>query len=77
VDAIDERSTALDRREAELDERERQVAEREQQAEQPADGDGTDGGSEDGDGEGLLPDLDPDEVETFFDRLLDRIRDLF
>jgi hypothetical protein len=71
VDRIDERSLALDRREAELDERERAIAEREQQADEPADGDG------DGENGGLLPDLDTDEVETFIDRILERIRDLF
>jgi hypothetical protein len=85
VEAIDERSTALDQREAQLDERqseldqrEAELADREQQAEEPADG-GEPGGGGDGDdgGEGLLPDLDTDEVETFIDRILDRIRDLF
>jgi hypothetical protein len=81
VDAIDERSTALDQREAqldqrqsELDQREADLAERERQTEQPADGGETDG---DEDGEGLLPDLDTEEVETIIDRLLDRIRELF
>jgi hypothetical protein len=71
VDRIDERSMALDRREAELDEREQALAEREQQADEPADGDG------EGENGGLLPDLDTDEVETFIDRILERIRDLF
>jgi chaperonin cofactor prefoldin len=74
VEAIDERSQALDRREAELDERARELEEREQQADEPG-GDGT--GADAGDGEGLLPELDTEEVETFIDRLLDRIRDLF
>jgi hypothetical protein len=74
VDRIDERSLALDRREAELDEREQALAEREQQVDEPADGDGAD---TDGDNGGLLPELDTDEVETFIDRILERIRDLF
>jgi hypothetical protein len=85
VDAIDGRSTALDQREAELeqrqaelDQRERDLADREQQAEEPGDGGETDGGGDGDDGgEGLLPDLDTEEVETIIDRLLDRIRDLF
>jgi hypothetical protein len=75
VDRIDERSLALDRREAELDEREQTLAEREQQADEPADGDGD--ADPDGENGGLLPDLDTDEVETFIDRILERIRDLF
>jgi hypothetical protein len=69
VDRIDERSMALDRREAELDDREQALAEREQQADEPTDGDGENGG--------LLPDLDTEEVETFIERILERIRDLF
>jgi hypothetical protein len=75
VERIDERSQALDRREAELEERERQLDEREQQTDQPAD---AEPGGDTGDGgEGILPELDTDQVETFIDRLLDRIRDLF
>jgi hypothetical protein len=73
ADALDDREAALNDRERSLDERESALAERERQA--PGDGGGDDGG--DGGVEDLIPDVDADDVEGFFDRLVDRIRDLF
>ncbi|WP_052669002.1 hypothetical protein [Nitriliruptor alkaliphilus] len=77
--ALDERASALDQREAALDDREaslndREAAIQQREADPPA-GDGEENGDEGGRIE--LPDIDGEDVEGFFDRLFERIRDLF
>jgi hypothetical protein len=72
-DGLNQREDALNQRDRSLDEREAAIADRE--AEAPAgDGDGT---GDDGGGGDLVPDIDAEDVEGFFDQILDRIRDLF
>jgi hypothetical protein len=79
--ALDGRASALDQREGALDDRERALDDREsalERREAEAPGGGGDGEGDGGDGGGIdLPDIDSEEVEGFFDRLFERIRDLF
>lgn len=83
--ALDERAAALDQREAALDDREATLAEREaalderEAALEQRERDGAEGGGAGSDGGGTVDELLPDgeEVEGFFDRVVDRIRELF